>query len=80
MLYSSGAGAVFRSAKELLGAGSPLLERKVETSDPRELTEDHLKAELGLSATRTGSHGTTTPTTSLEKKPFARPRGPPRRH
>lgn len=72
---------VFHSAKGLLGEGAPLLERKIETSDPKEIDANYLKAELGLSSTPSGSHGTSTPTnTGGETKSFARPRGPPRRH
>ncbi|KIM49244.1 hypothetical protein M413DRAFT_438415 [Hebeloma cylindrosporum] len=76
MIYSSGSTSTFQTAKTILTSLSPpapMISRKVETSDPAELDEEYLKAELGcmdksggvpLSATHRG---------------FARPKGPPRR-
>ncbi|KAK7693694.1 hypothetical protein QCA50_003265 [Cerrena zonata] len=78
MLYSSGARAMFHTAKNLLGVAS-LLERKIETSDPTELTEDYLKLELGLTDDQSSGAGTTQPVQAEDKKAFARPKGPGRR-
>lgn len=83
MVYSSGASAVFTHAKTILppstSAGS-LASRKIETSDPTELGEAYLVAELGLDVggdAEPGS-GAATPRDE-EKKPFARPKGPGRK-
>ncbi|KAG6891321.1 hypothetical protein C0992_008775, partial [Termitomyces sp. T32_za158] len=46
--------------------------RKIETSDPSELDEAYLKAELGFDVLPLES-------AAEEKKPFARPRGPARK-
>lgn len=79
MLYSTGARAMFHVAKNLLGVTS-LLERKIETSDPTELTEDYLKLELGLTSDQpTSGAGTPQPVQTEDKKAFARPKGPGRR-
>jgi twinfilin-like protein len=64
MIFSSGVSSVLAAAKDL---GAPIA-KKIETSDPREINESFLRAELGL----TGS-GTE------EKRPFAKPRGPARK-
>lgn len=83
MVYSSGASAVFTHAKIILppstSTGS-LASRKIETSDPNELGEAYLIAELGLDLggdPEPGS-GAATPREE-EKKAFARPKGPGRR-
>jgi twinfilin-like protein len=51
MLYSSGAIGVYKIAKSLLSAtasSSVLASKKIETSDPKEIDEAFVKAELGL--------------------------------
>lgn len=82
MVYSSGASAVFAHAKTVLppstSAGS-LASRKVETSDPTELSEEYLIAELGLNSGGDTEGGSGAATPIEEKKPFARPKGPGRR-
>ena len=64
MLFSSGVSSVLAAAKNMGLA----IARKVETSDPQELNESFLRAELGLAGSGTD-----------EKKPFAKPRGPTRK-
>jgi twinfilin-like protein len=60
------------TAKTLLPP-STLASRKVETSDPKEIDEAFMKAELGLES------GTGTPVGGAEeKKSFSRPKGPAR--
>ncbi|KAF8654072.1 hypothetical protein AX16_003605 [Volvariella volvacea WC 439] len=79
MLYSSGSSSVFQTAKSLFSESthrSRLASRKVETSDPNELTEACLRAELGLVDENTSAVGTDA---REEKKGFARPKGPARR-
>lgn len=79
MVYSTGAGVIFRQVRELLGEerGFVLAARKIETSDPKELTEGFLKEELGLgSGTSLDGNDSLTRASST---PFARPRGPGRR-
>ncbi|CAL1705028.1 unnamed protein product [Somion occarium] len=78
MLYSSGARSTFHIAKTVLGATS-LLERKIETSDPKELTEEYLKLELGLLDSNDAASAIPLAIDGDEKKPFARPKGPGRR-
>ena len=81
MLYSSGASGVFQSAKLILeGSPSVLASRKVETSDPKELNEAYLRAELGHEGSSGNPSGAATPVERIEeKKPFAKPKGPGRR-
>lgn len=81
MLYSSGARGAFATAKTILAAdisSSVLADRKIETSDPKELDESYLVVELGLGNGASGDSGTGTPNDE-NKKPFARPKGPGRR-
>jgi len=84
MIYSSGASSVFTHSKTVLPpstSAAALANRKVETSDPTELNEAYLFAELGLDASgggETPGSGAATPRED-EKKPFARPKGPGRR-
>lgn len=81
MVYSTGAGIIFRQVRELLGEehGFALAARKIETSDPRELTEGFLKEELGL-GNGTGLDGNDTLARSaVSSTSFARPKGPGRR-
>ncbi len=52
--------------------------RRIETSDPKEITEDYLKIELKL----TSDNSIPNASEALdggEKKPFAKPKGPNRR-
>ncbi|KAF8919315.1 hypothetical protein CPB85DRAFT_1278538 [Mucidula mucida] len=74
MIYSSGALTTHLLAKSYFTT-STLVSRKVETSDPMDLNEAHLKAELGIKA----QTSTAAQLDSGEKKPFAKPKGPPRR-
>lgn len=77
MVYSSGSTSTFRAAKALLVSSSPnitIAPRTVETSDPSELDESYLKAELNLE-----NIGEVMVRETEDKKPFARPKGPARR-
>jgi twinfilin-like protein len=77
MVYASGATGVYQTAKMLLeGSTSVLATRKLETSDPREIDEAHLRMALGYGQSQVT--GSSTSTVS-EKKPFARPKGPGRK-
>lgn len=83
MLYSSGSGSTLRWIKELLASTAPtaqLASRKIETSEPRELTEEYIVEELRLNAPQEaeGNEGATSRPNDAPK-PFAKPRGPPRR-
>ncbi|KAI5123335.1 hypothetical protein M0805_001760 [Coniferiporia weirii] len=82
MLFSSGASAVHLEAKSLL-AGSPstsLAARKVETSDPTELTEAYLISELGLDkAAQESTETAASAKVGGEARGFARPKGPGRK-
>jgi len=58
MLYSSGSGAVYKTASGLLSSidgASPLATRKVETSDPKEINAKFLTEELASSSTSSSS-------------------------
>jgi twinfilin len=85
MVYSSGASSVFLAAKNVLLASSPAVDiriasRKIETSDPAEINEGFLIAELGLEKLSKGqdeAHGTYMK--KDDQKLFPRPRGPGRR-
>lgn len=84
MIYSSGALGVHRGAKPLLSSLSSttvLVERKVETSEPAELTEAHLKSELGLDVDASASAEAPSSSTRMggEARGFARPKGPGRK-
>lgn len=77
MIYSTGAVFVLKQVRELLGEerGFALASRKIETSDPRELTEAFLKEEFNIvNGTSSEKDANTIPRTS-----FARPKGPGRR-
>lgn len=77
MVYSTGAVVIHRQVRELLGEerGFALASRKIETSDPRELTEAFLKEELNIgNGTDNGKD-----TNSVTRTSFARPKGPGRR-
>ncbi|OSX65124.1 hypothetical protein POSPLADRAFT_1178769 [Postia placenta MAD-698-R-SB12] len=81
MLYSSGASSVLQSAKGILSlspGSSALAARRIETSDPAELTEEYLIAELGLDPAAAAASSIST-TLDGEKKAFARPKGPGRK-
>lgn len=73
MIYSSGSLTTHLLAKENFKT-STLVARKVETSDPQDLNEDYLKTVLGLKTEPAANK-----LDAGEKKPFARPKGPPRR-
>jgi twinfilin-like protein len=81
MLYSSGVSGVFHAAKAVLkDTTSVLADRRVETSDPRELSEAYLREILGLEKAKIGNViGLDVPGQFEDKKPFARPKGPGRR-
>jgi twinfilin-like protein len=86
MVYSSGALGAHKTAQAFLpadavsaaGALSVLAPRKVETSEPRELDEAYLRAELGFERAEEGKD-------VVHKQPgeaaqgFARPKGPGRK-
>lgn len=81
MIYSSGVSSTYENIKALLDNLSPtthLASRKIETSDPSELDEAYLKAELGFDVLPIDGQETVYRNTE-EKKPFARPRGPARK-
>jgi twinfilin-like protein len=80
MVYATASRAVFHSARSLLqGTTSVISDKRIETSDPKELGEKYLKAELGLGEGSTDNSGTPVNNNHEDKKPFARPKGPPRR-
>jgi twinfilin-like protein len=77
MVYASGANGVYQTAKILLeGSTSVLATRKLETSDPREIDEAYLRMALGYGSSKAAGSTVSPP---LEKKPFARPKGPGRK-
>lgn len=83
MLYSSGSGATQRWIKELLASTAPtvqLASRKIETSEPQELTEEYIIEELRLRVAEDlmDSNGSSSSSPN-GAKPFAKPRGPSRR-
>lgn len=77
MVYSTGAVVVLRQVRDLLGeeGGFVLAPRKLETSDPRELTEAFLREELSIGNGTDNRKDTNTST----RTSFARPKGPGRR-
>ena len=89
MVYSSGVSSVFLTAKGILFASSSTADihfasRKIETSDPAEINESFLIAELGLEKFSNVSKsqddiGQVTQMKTDDQKLFARPRGPGRR-
>ncbi|KAG6903180.1 hypothetical protein C0995_002723 [Termitomyces sp. Mi166 len=83
MIYSSGVSSTYEAVKALLADASPttrLASRKIETSDPSELDDAHLKSELGFDAVSVDGQPVETGLRDpQEKKPFARPRGPARK-
>ncbi|KAI8998459.1 actin depolymerizing protein [Trametes punicea] len=83
MLYSSAVLSVVRNVQELLrssGSASTLASRRVETSDPSELDEKYLVAELGLAGPDASASAAGLPIEVSDNKPkFARPKGPGRR-
>jgi len=79
MVYSTGALIIFREVRAILGEerGFVLATRKIETSDPGELTEAFLREELN---TGNGiSDGNTLARSTASNTSFARPKGPGRR-
>jgi twinfilin len=85
MVYSSGVSSAFLTAQNILRASSAtniqVASRKIETSDPTEIDEDFLMAELGLekSIEREDNMGRVTQMARDDQKLFAKPRGPGRR-
>ncbi|KAI0693281.1 actin depolymerizing protein [Cytidiella melzeri] len=85
MLYSCSTVSVSRQASKLLeDSPSKLLTRKVQTSDPKELNEAFLRADLASvlessDPATPGGSGTSTPVHHADKPAFARPRGPARK-
>ncbi|KAG6818214.1 hypothetical protein H0H87_000119 [Tephrocybe sp. NHM501043] len=82
MIYSSGVYSTYLAAKNLLLGASPaahIAARKIETSDPAELDEAHLRAELGLDAAPADAQSPGNRAGNEERKSFARPRGPARK-
>ncbi|KAI0372856.1 actin depolymerizing protein [Pilatotrama ljubarskyi] len=82
MLYSSAVLSVVREVQEILsssGSTSTVASRKVETSDPSELDEKYLIAELGLTGPDASTGAAAQPIEGSDKKPFARPKGPGRK-
>jgi len=76
MIYSSGSMSTFQTAKDILTSLSPpvtVVSRKVETSDPTELDEEYLEAELGCTDKTGGAPSAEVP------RGFSRPKRPPRR-
>lgn len=74
MLYSSGSTTTFQAVKNILNSSSfpiSVQARKIETSDPQELSETFLKTELGFDANKESVVDSSIA--------FAKPRGPPRR-
>ena len=75
MIYSSGSTATFQTAKNILSSLSPpvvMMSRKVETSDPTELDEEYLKAELGWADNENAP-------LAAAPRGFSKPKGPARR-
>jgi twinfilin-like protein len=83
MLYSSGARGAFATAKNIITSpGAVLASRKIETSDPKEIDEAFIRAEMGVGSEGASASGSGVATPNLrdeEKKPFARPKGPGRK-
>jgi len=74
MIYSSSSTSAYQTAKKIISAVSPdvsLAGRKLETSDPKEVDEAFISAELGCE--------TSAASAPAPKQAFARPRGPGRR-
>ncbi|KAF9567572.1 actin depolymerizing protein [Agrocybe pediades] len=73
MLYSTGTLSTYQAAQRILSSLSPAISlhpRKIETSDPKELSEQLLKEELGVVNEEVKDDA---------PKRFAKPKGPPRR-
>ncbi|RDX56562.1 actin depolymerizing protein [Lentinus brumalis] len=82
MLYSSANLITVKEVKDYLnnaGTSSSFSPRKVETSDPTELNEQYLVAELGWAGPEAPTSSGRGPTADAEKRPFARPKGPGRK-
>ena len=74
MLYASGARSTHFAVKTILTSSPVTLNtdaRKIETSNPGEITADFLKLEL--------DRGVHDPIIANQSKGFAKPKGPPRR-
>ncbi|KAF7778817.1 hypothetical protein Agabi119p4_3162 [Agaricus bisporus var. burnettii] len=84
MLYSSGSGATLHWIKEMVASSAPAVQiasRKIETSDPQELTEEYIIEELRLKVggAHVGNNGNGSSSTPNDAQPFAKPRGPSKR-
>ncbi|KAH8106779.1 actin depolymerizing protein [Cristinia sonorae] len=80
MVYSTGFLSTHRGGKAILeDAAQHLVERKIETSDPKELNEEFFKFELGLTASQSTPGGSGSSTPIEANKTFARPKGPGRK-
>jgi len=85
MLYSAGSSTTQQRVQEWFASTALVTHfypRKIETSDPRELTEDYIVKELGLEDSdpeKFGSYSGGPSGVNEVSRPFARPRGPPRR-
>lgn len=74
MLYASGARSTYYAVKTILTSSSVTVNtdvRKIETSDPGEITADFLKLDLNR-----GAHD---PIIANQSKGFAKPKRPPGR-
>lgn len=81
MVYSTGAGIIFRQVRDLLGEerGFALASRKIETSDPKELTGAFLREELALGNGASDGNNDALTRPAVSNTSFARPKGPGRR-
>lgn len=60
MLYASAAGGIQEMAKQILADSSlSFTQRKIETSDPKEINEAYLISELGLKTADSSNAGST---------------------
>jgi twinfilin len=87
MVYSSGCYAFFLQIKSLFSSSSSVLfNKRIETSDPKEIDESYLLDRLGSNDEGSGGDGGSSSVRQKigaweqrEQKPFARPKGPSRR-
>jgi twinfilin len=73
MLYSSGIGSLVNSINGYLGPDQHI-SRRLELSEPKEIDEKFIRAELGYEKVGIGKS-----TSTDNSKLFARPRGPVRK-
>ena len=69
MLYSSGMGSLVQAIQHRLGVQQRIAKR-IELSDPNELSENFIRVELGYRSTDTAA--------PAQEKGFARPKAPKR--